>query len=591
MPSFHRRLPYYAAVLLLSFAVHLSLGKKHHFAEQEYVPFEVNKIGPYSNPSETYEYYSLPFCPPLKVEHKHSSLGEDFSGDHKYTARYDVRFKVPIQFTSLCTLHLSPKEVEQFKMAIDRLYYFELLYDGLPIHGFVGTTTLEEHNGVPDQKIYHLFTHLHFHIMYNGDQVIFANATLSKPDKVVRLLDEGQTVEFSYSATWEETTWPYKDRMKLYEDFFSKEMEIHWLSIMNSFVLVLLLTGFLAIIIMRILKSDYNRYARAEDEDDDQEDYGWKLIHGDVFRFPAHKNLFSALIGLGAQCLAILLSILVLALSGMFKPNNGGSMYTAAIVLYALTSVVGGFVSARLFKQMEGEKWAWNIVLVASLFTGPVVLVFSFVNSVAIAYNATAAVPAGTIIIVLAILLCVGFPLTVIGGVAGRRTSGPFDAPCRTKNFPREIPSVPWYRSLPAQMVMSGFLPFSALYIELFYIYSGVWGHSTYTLYGILSLVVIILLIVTSCITIALTYFQLSMEDHRWWWNALFNGGSTGFFIWGYSVFYYMYRSKMTGMLQASFYFSYMGLVCWFFFLMLSTVGFFSSLLFIRRIYGNLKTD
>jgi hypothetical protein len=56
--------------------------------------------------------------------------------------------------------------------------------------------------------------------------------------------------------------------MTLYEDFFSKELEIHWLSIMNSCVLVLLLTGFLAIIIMRILKSDYNRYAKAEDEEE-----------------------------------------------------------------------------------------------------------------------------------------------------------------------------------------------------------------------------------------------------------------------------------------------------------------------------------
>lgn len=56
--------------------------------------------------------------------------------------------------------------------------------------------------------------------------------------------------------------------MQLYEDFFSKELEIHWLSIMNSFVLVLLLTGFLAIIIMRILKSDYNRYAKSTDVED-----------------------------------------------------------------------------------------------------------------------------------------------------------------------------------------------------------------------------------------------------------------------------------------------------------------------------------
>lgn len=134
------------------------------------------------------------------------------------------------------------------------------------------------------------------------------------------------------------------------------------------------------------------------------------------------------------------------------------------------------------------------------------------------------------------VMCLVGFPLNIIGGIAGKRSAGNFEAPCRTKTFPREIPAIPWYRSLPMQMVMAGFLPFrfvvmyvfylfSAIYIELFYIYSSVWGHSSYQLFGILFIVAVILLIVTACITVALTYFQLSMEDHRWWWSSFLNGG------------------------------------------------------------------
>jgi len=568
-----------------------SKKKPHHYEYQGEVPFEVNKIGPYSNPSETYEYYSLPFCrPDGEIQHKHSSLGEDLSGDHKQNAKYDIRFKVPIHYASLCKIHLKKEEIEQFKHAIENFYYFELLYDDLPIRGFVGTLVTEIRHG-EEVKVHYLFKHLHFHLMYNGDQVIFANAT-ADAHKLEEIGDEEELViEFSYSATWEETDIPFKDRMKLYEDFFSKELEIHWLSIMNSFVLVLLLTGFLAIIIMRILKSDYNRYARTEDEEDEQEDYGWKLIHGDVFRFPAHKNLLSAFVGLGAQCLCTMFGILTLALVGLFYPGSEGTMFTAGIVLYALTSVVGGFVSGSYFKQMGGEKWAWNIILVSTLLTIPVTCVFAYVNTVALIYGVTAAVPFGTIMIVLSILLFVGFPLTVLGGITGKRVAGPFDAPCRTKNFPRDIPPIPWYRSLPFQMVMSGFLPFSAIYIELFYIFSSVWGHSTYQLWGILFLVAVILLIVTACITVALTYFQLSMEDYRWWWNSFFTGGSTGLFIFAYSIFYYTYRSKMTGYLQTSFYFPYMFLVCYYFFITLGTVGFYSSLVFVRRIYGGLKTD
>jgi hypothetical protein len=69
------------------------------------------------------------------------------------------------------------------------------------------------------------------------------------------------------------------------------------------------------------------------------------------------------------------------------------------------------------------------------------------------------------------------------------------------------------------------FFSSSAIYIELYYVYAAVWGHYAYTLYGILFLVFVILVIVTACITIALTYFQLSMEDHEWWWRSFVSGG------------------------------------------------------------------
>ena len=32
--------------------------------------------------------------------------------------------------------------------------------------------------------------------------------------------------------------------------------------------------------------------------------------------------------------------------------------------------------------------------------------------------------------------------------------------------------------------------------------------------------------VVTACISVALTYFQLSGEDYRWWWRSIFSSGS-----------------------------------------------------------------
>ena len=42
-------------------------------------------------------------------------------------------------------------------------------------------------------------------------------------------------------------------------------VQIHWFSIINSCVTVLLLTGFLATILMRVLKNDFIKYTRDDD--------------------------------------------------------------------------------------------------------------------------------------------------------------------------------------------------------------------------------------------------------------------------------------------------------------------------------------
>ena len=47
------------------------------FEEGAPVKLWANKVGPFSNPSETYQYYDLPFCRPEGgLEHKPETLGE-----------------------------------------------------------------------------------------------------------------------------------------------------------------------------------------------------------------------------------------------------------------------------------------------------------------------------------------------------------------------------------------------------------------------------------------------------------------------------------------------------------------------------------
>ena len=65
-------------------------------------------------------------------------------------------------------------------------------------------------------------------------------------------------------------------------------LQIHWFSIINSCVTVLLLTGFLATILLRVLKNDFLKFTRDDEMGEEQEETGWKYLHGDVFRFPPH---------------------------------------------------------------------------------------------------------------------------------------------------------------------------------------------------------------------------------------------------------------------------------------------------------------
>jgi hypothetical protein len=60
--------------------------------------------------------------------------------------------------------------------------------------------------------------------------------------------------------------------------------QIHWFSIINSCVTVLLLTGFLATILLRVLKADFVKFSRGEDGGEGGTAGGWAA------HLMAHRN-------------------------------------------------------------------------------------------------------------------------------------------------------------------------------------------------------------------------------------------------------------------------------------------------------------
>lgn len=157
-----------------------------------------------------------------------------------------------------CKKTLTKEEVAKFRSAVKKDYYFQMYYDDLPIWGFIGKVDKVNKIDPSDYK-YYLYRHIHFEISYNNDRVIEVNIHTDASSLLDVTEDRDVEVEFLYSVKWKETTTPFEKRMEKFSQSSSMphHLEIHWFSIINSCVTVLLLTGFLATILMRVLKNDF----------------------------------------------------------------------------------------------------------------------------------------------------------------------------------------------------------------------------------------------------------------------------------------------------------------------------------------------
>merc|ERR1739845_32194 len=178
---------------------------------------------------------------------------------------------------------------------------------------------------------------------------------------------------------------------------------------------------------------------------------------------------------------------------------------------------------------------------------------------------------------------------------ASRKT--PFNSistlfPCRVNTIPRLIPeNTVWYGKPHLIIPLSGLLSFGSIFIELFYILSSIWKYKIYHVYVFLLGVYVILVLIVSLSTIIVIYFVLNAENYHWQWTAYFSGASTGLYVFIYSVYFFIFRTNITGFLQTMHYFGYMGVISLNLAILCGTIGHFSANKFVMAIYHNVKLD
>mmetsp|Transcript_39393 Transcript_39393/g.50262 ORF Transcript_39393/g.50262 Transcript_39393/m.50262 type:complete len:635 (+) Transcript_39393:150-2054(+) len=606
--------------------------KPRSFETREKVPLQVTALTS-TKKQLPVDYYHLPFCAPEKKKHASENLGEVLEGDVITSSPYELEMKVPDACKVLCRQELNQKQMNAFASVIKENYRVHWLIDNLPVamyhekfdyysRGFpVGFTMVNEDG----EKQHYLNNHARMVIAYHEDPDQFQGSrivgfevvpfsikhkyedenfdpemtTLTTCNEMTPAVNDLETLQstdelgeviFTYDVKWVRSDITWGERWDIYLKGNPNE-EIHYFSIMNSLMIVLFLSGVVGMIMVRTLRKDISTYNEMQSLEEAQEETGWKLVHGDVFRSPeSYPMVLSAFVGQGCHLLAMTFFTLVLALLGFLSPANRGGMLTAVIVLYVLGGSFSGYHSARLYKFFGKKNWKQCTLMSALLYPSVIFGIFFTLDMAEQFAGSSAAISFGTFCAIILLWLGVCTPLVFAGSFYGFKKEV-FDVPVRTHNFPRFIPECQWYNRPMVSIALGGILPFGAVCIELFFIMSALWLHQIYYVFGFLMAVLFILIITCAEISVVMCYAQLCAEDYRWWWRSFFISGSSAVYLFLYAIWYFITKLNIIGAASCIVYFGNMLIISITFFLLTGSIGFIACFWFVRTIYGAIKVD
>uniref|UniRef100_A0A673LHW5 Transmembrane 9 superfamily member n=1 Tax=Sinocyclocheilus rhinocerous TaxID=307959 RepID=A0A673LHW5_9TELE len=573
-----------------------------------------------------YEYDAFDFCKDTDENRPSENLGQVLFGERIETSPYKFSFKADKACVKVCTKSYDTGSRED-KLKLDFLkkgmelnYQHHWIVDNMPVTwcyivednqkvcnpGFpIGCLVNQE--GKPKdacvinadfnkKNTYYVFNHVDITIHYhsgdetNGMHARLVAATL-EPRSIKHSNDENPTCE----ETPMDIPADFKSNLKVTYTY-SVTFKVSF--IMNSLVIVLFLSGMVAMIMLRTLHKDIARYNQMDQADwvkippaaneEAQEESGWKQVHGDVFRPPRMGMLLSVFLGQGTQVFIMTFITLFLACLGFLSPANRGALMTCAVVLWVLLGTSAGYVSARLYKR---TKLCMPVCSFSMLCFCRIVFVdFFLMNLILWVEGSSAAVPFGTLVAILALWFGISVPLTFVGAFFGFKKPG-IEPPVQTNQIPRQIPQQSFFTKPVPGIIMGGILPFGCIFIQLFFILNSIWSHQMYYMFGFLFLVFIILVITCSEATVLLCYFHLCAEDYHWWWRSFLTSGFTAVYLFVYAVHYFFSKLQIIGAASTILYFGYTLIMVLIFFIFTGTMGFFSCFWFVNKIYSVLKVD
>ncbi|KAJ5797310.1 uncharacterized protein N7503_006606 [Penicillium pulvis] len=636
----------FLAIPSFSSAFYLPGVAPSSYDQGQSVPLFVNHLTPGLSRDDqlhsvfSYDYYhpAFHFCRPEDgAKDVRESLGSILFGDRIQTSPLDLHMAQDEECKAICgEVKFDARSAKFVNRRISQGYNINWLVDGLPgaqLNMDENTQTqfyspgfalgdLDENGQAVLNNHFNILIDYH-RVGYGGKDKLRVVGVLVQPESRAdsKLLDdgtahcgtkgtfvtlnedgEGETpVTWTYSVQWKESSTAWATRWDKYLHVY--DPKIHWFSLINSAVFVVFLVGMVSMILVRALKKDIARYNRLDSinlddldgtsaavEDGIQEDSGWKLVHGDVFRCPKSPLLLSVLLGNGAQLFMMTGVTVAFALLGLLSPANRGFLATAILLIYALFGAIGGYVSSRAYKSFGGEAWKRNIIMTPLLIPGFIFCTFFLLNLFVWAKGSSGAVPFSTMLALVLIWFVISVPLSVAGSWVGFRQKA-IEGPTKTNQIPRQVPPmVGSLRTIPS-ILLTGILPFGAIFVELYFIMTSLWTNKIYYMFGFLFLCYGLMIITSAATTVLLVYFLLCAENYRWHWRAFAGAGMAGGYVFLNALIFWATRVSFGGITGAVLYVGYSALIGFVVFILTGSIGFFASWAFVQRIYGSIKVD
>ena len=395
-----------------------------------------------------------------------------------------------------------------------------------------------------------------------------------------------KTVLFTYDVIFRESNITFASR---FDHYSHVNHTIHWFGLINSNILIFVLTILTIIIFTRAIKKDIEIYNTKVTTEEILDEYGWKQVCNDVFRKPIHPEILSAMVGTGTQIMIMITYTLFFGVLGFFRPEARGSMLTMMIMVFVFLSVVGGYVNARLYKFFHGRNWLRCALNTALFFPGFCFILIMLINWMYKLEGSNVGIGFPQVISVLLLWICCSTPLVLVGSFIGIKQRG-IQTPCKVNPVPSQVPEKPFYFHIKYSCWVTGLLPFGAVFIEFIYIMSSIWKHELFFIATFVIIALIVLIVTSSEIGLLFVYVNLCKGDYNWWWKCYMASASPAIYIVIYSI-YYFFSLQMTRLSTIVIYFGLMSLITFIIVLICGSAGVVFTLLFLRKIYSMIKVD